>query len=141
MEKGKTLTLGKVARGTGETHLKGHKFHLVGWSKMSDRDIFAATGATSRTGSMLSAWLPSYSSSLHVFQVHLCNKSLVILIGSSAPSTNVMYRPGAVAFGGLMGDKTENLIGISETLIVSSVSGNLAPLLLICVKLYFIFAG
>ena len=41
-----------------------------------------------------------------------------------------------------MGDKTENLIGISETLIVSSVSGNSVPLvLLICVKLYFIFAG
>ena len=52
-----------------------------------------------------------------------------------------MYHPGAVAFGGLMGDKTENLIGISETLIVSSVSGNSVPLLLICVELYFLFAG
>ena len=31
--------------------------------------------------------------------------------------------PGTIAFGGLMGDKTENLIGISETLIVSSISG------------------
>ena len=72
----------------------------------------------------------------------MCIKNLVILIGSSAPSKNVMCRPGAVAFGGLMGDKTENLIGISETLIVSSVSGNSVPLvLLICVKLYFIFAG
>ena len=71
----------------------------------------------------------------------MCIKSLVILIGSSAPSKNVMCRSGAVAFGGLMGDKTENLIGISETLIVSSVSGNLVPLLLICVKLYFLFAG
>ena len=40
-----------------------------------------------------------------------------------------------------MGDKTENLIGISETLIVSSVSGYLVPLLFICVKLYFLFAG
>ena len=38
-----------------------------------------------------------------------------------------MSLSGAVAFGGLMGDKTENLIGISETLIVSSVSGNFVP--------------
>ena len=30
---------------------------------------------------------------------------------------------GAIAFGGLMGAKTNNLIGISETIIVSSVSG------------------
>ena len=30
---------------------------------------------------------------------------------------------GAVAFGGLTGDKTQNLIGIPETLIVSSLAG------------------
>ena len=35
-----------------------------------------------------------------------------------------MFYSAAVAFGGLMGDKTGNLIGISETLIVSSVSGD-----------------
>ena len=35
---------------------------------------------------------------------------------------------GAVAFGGLMGDKTENLIGIPETLIVSCVAGSLFAL-------------
>ena len=39
----------------------------------------------------------------------------------------VLCLAGAVAFGGLMGDKTENLIGISETLIVSSISGNFVP--------------
>ena len=52
-----------------------------------------------------------------------------------------MCLSGAVAFGGLMGDKTGNLIGISETLIVSSVSGNFVPPFLICVKLYILFAG
>ena len=37
----------------------------------------------------------------------------------------MLFFSGAVAFGGLMGDKTGNLIGISETLIVSSVSGDM----------------
>jgi len=39
---------------------------------------------------------------------------------------------GTIAFGGLMGDKTENLIGISETLIVSSISGVIFALLAGC---------
>ena len=43
------------------------------------------------------------------------------------PIQIVLCLAGAVAFGGLMGDKTENLIGISETLIVSSISGNFVP--------------
>lgn len=30
---------------------------------------------------------------------------------------------GAIAFGGLMGDKTQNLIGIPETLLSTSVAG------------------
>lgn len=30
---------------------------------------------------------------------------------------------GAVAFGGLLGEKTENLIGISETILLSSITG------------------
>ena len=30
---------------------------------------------------------------------------------------------GAIAFGGLMGEKTDNLIGISETMLFSSISG------------------
>ena len=70
VEKGKTQILVKVAE-ADETLLKEHKFHSVAWSKISNRDIFAATGATSRTGSTLSAWLPSFSSSLLVFQVSL----------------------------------------------------------------------
>ena len=119
VERAKTLTLVKAA-GAGETHLKEHKFHLVGWSRISDRDIFAATGATSRTGSTLSAWLPSFSSSLHASQVSFGKQNKI------ASNTNCIV-PGAVAFGGLMGDKTENLIGISETLIVSSISGNFVP--------------
>ena len=39
---------------------------------------------------------------------------------------------GAVAFGGLLGDKTESSIGISETLVVSSVAGLLFALLAGC---------
>ena len=36
---------------------------------------------------------------------------------------------GAVAFGGLLGEKTGNLIGISETLLLSSIGGTLFALL------------
>ena len=39
---------------------------------------------------------------------------------------------GAVAFGGLLGDKTDSLIGISETLVVSSVAGVVFALLAGC---------
>ena len=47
---------------------------------------------------------------------------------------------GAVAFGGLMGDKTGNLIGISETLIVSSVAGNIVTdVINFSIKLMFFF--
>ncbi|KAF4527100.1 hypothetical protein B566_EDAN013733 [Ephemera danica] len=35
---------------------------------------------------------------------------------------------GAITFGGLMGDKTKNLIGISETLVATSISGVLFAL-------------